>query len=351
MLKEIVKTFWLPNGDFEIQKLTSGLINHTWKVSTNDAQYVLQQVNTSVFTAPHHIAQNVRELAAYLEKKYPEYIFIAPLQTINGDELVLTDTGEAFRLMPYVENSQTIQTVTTTTEAFEAARQFGKFTSILSDFDENKLKYTLPDFHNLELRFTQFETSRNNFARERLFLANEVIAEVDIHQNIVETYRSIVTDDTLPRRVIHHDTKISNVLFDKDHKGICVIDLDTVMPGYIISDVGDMMRTYLSPANEEENDLSKVAVRLDFFRAVVEGYALEMAPILTALEKDLIIYSGKFMIYMQTIRFLTDFLNGDIYYPTAYPDHNLDRAKNQLQLLKSYLAAENEFERIIVDVL
>src|SRR5690606_16193853 len=130
-------------------------------------------------------------------------------------------------------------------------------------------------------------------------------------------------------------------------KGSCVIDLDTVMPGYLISDVGDMMRTYLSPANEEVQDLNQVSVRLEMFRAIFEGYMSELSDKLTATEKELFIYSGKFIIYMQALRFLTDYLNNDTYYGAVYPEHNLSRAKNQIKLLEEYIGAEKDFEKII----
>lgn len=142
-------------------------------------------------------------------------------------------------------------------------------------------------------------------------------------------------------RVTHHDTKISNVLFDKKGKGICVIDLDTVMPGYFISDVGDMMRTYLSPVSEEENDLGKITVRDDFYRAIVQGYYNEMKDELTETEKKYFFYAGKFMIYMQAVRFLTDHLNDDVYYGAKYEGHNFMRAANQVRLLECLLEKES----------
>ena len=141
-------------------------------------------------------------------------------------------------------------------------------------------------------------------------------------------------------RVTHHDTKISNVLFNQEDKGLCVIDLDTVMPGYFISDVGDMIRTYLSPANEEEKDFSKIEIREEYFSAIWKGYMSEMNDELSTEEKNHFIYAGKFMIYMQAIRFLTDHLNNDIYYGAKYPGHNLVRAGNQAVLLQRLLEKE-----------
>jgi thiamine kinase-like enzyme len=148
--------------------------------------------------------------------------------------------------------------------------------------------------------------------------------------------------------VIHHDTKISNVLFDDEQNGLCVIDLDTVMPGYYLSDVGDMLRTYLSPANEEETNLFKVYIREDIFSAIYRGYMSEMGDVLSEAEKRNFIFSGKMMIYMQAIRFLADFLNNDVYYGAKYPGHNLTRAKNQFKLLKEYIKTEERFRQLTV---
>lgn len=151
---------------------------------------------------------------------------------------------------------------------------------------------------------------------------------------------------------MHHDTKISNVLLnEEDNTGICVIDLDTLMPGKFISDLGDMMRTYLCAYAENETDLNKIKIRLPYFKATVEGYLSEMANILTPTEKELILFSGKYIIYMQALRFLTDYLNGSIYYPIAYPTQNLDRTKNQLKLLNELFENEKILQDIIEECL
>ncbi|HEY0176753.1 MAG TPA: phosphotransferase, partial [Pedobacter sp.] len=218
------------------------------------------------------------------------------------------------------------------------------------DFDIRELSYTIANFHNLSYRFFQFEQALAAAAPERRKKAKEAIQQALMNRDIVNDYEDIVAYSTLPLRVMHHDTKINNILFDHAHKGICVIDLDTVMPGYFISDIGDMMRTYLSPCNEEEEDLDKISIREDFFAAIAEGYFLEMGSILTGNEKRLFYYAGKFMMYMQAIRFLTDYLNNDVYYQARHPDHNLNRANNQFTLLELYKDAEIRFQSIIAQM-
>ena len=346
MLHPILKAYGLDPTLYHSEPFGSGLINHTWKVFGQNKQYILQQINTAVFKTPKAIADNLQLLADYLACHEPDYIFAAPLAAVNGQFVVIADE-EYYRLLPFIKGSHTVDFLTESRQAFEAAQQFSKLTHLLSNFDTSKLKYTLPDFHNLSLRVKQFKHALRNANAARIELAKNEIEQVKQLIDIADIYDHIVEDKLLPLRVIHHDTKINNVLFDDDDKGITVIDLDTVMPGYYISDVGDMMRTYLAEASEEEQDLSKIHIRESFFAAIYSGYMGTMGNTLMAEEKKLFIYSGKFMIYMQAVRFLTDFLNGDIYYPTKYDGHNLMRAKNQLYLLDQYLATEPAFNNII----
>jgi len=350
MFYNILSNFGLNPSDYTIQPFGSGLINHTLKVSGNSKDYILQQINVNVFKYPGHIAKNLALLQAYFDKTYPDYLFVGPLPTVKGDFLVKSATGTVFRLFPFIKASQTINFISAEKEAYEAAKQFGRFTRLLNDFETGKLEYTLTDFHNLKLRFEQFKKASESAETNKLAQAHLEIKEAHEYYDIVQTYNQLITNNVIPLRVIHHDTKISNVLFDGEQNGLCVIDLDTVMPGYYLSDVGDMMRTYLSPSNEEETDLSKVYIRENIFSAICRGYLSEMGNTLSDTEKKYFIFSGKLMIYMQAIRFLTDFLNNDIYYEAKYPDHNLNRARNQFKLLKEYENAEETLEQLMVDV-
>ncbi|SMD18392.1 phosphotransferase enzyme family protein [Pedobacter nyackensis] len=341
MFENILRIYGLNPDETNVQQFGDGLINHTWKVETKKENYILQKVNTEVFKKPVDIDENLTMLRNYLSKANPEYLFISPVSASNGQSLIHTDAGY-YRLFPFVDGSTSVNALTSKDEAYEAAKQFGKFSKILAGFKAEELNITIPNFHNLILRYEQFTEACRNSSSERLEKATECINFINEHQDIVNTYREIISNKNIPLRVIHHDTKINNVLFDGQNKGLCVIDLDTVMPGYFISDVGDMMRTYLCPATEEETDFSKIHIRKEFFKAIYDGYMEEMATVLTDDEKQYFNYAGKFIIYMQAIRFLADYLQNDVYYGAKYEDHNFNRAKNQIVLLQAYLKLEKE---------
>jgi len=332
-MKEILFQFGLTEENFQVISFGSGLINTTWKVADKqgNAKYILQKVNQQIFKEPGDIAFNTRLIGNYMVEHSPGYLFVSPIVTIRGDELVKSDDG-FYRMFPFVLKSHTIDVVEKPQQAYEAAKQFGRFTKLLSGLVTGQLKITLPDFHDLSLRYQQFEKALETGNAERIAQSKDLIATIKANKNIVDEYQ--VCKEKFTIRVTHHDTKISNVLFDEKEKGLCVIDLDTVMPGYFISDVGDMMRTYLCPVSEEEKDFSKIFIRKEFYNAVVDGYTSEMGVELTEIEKQHIHYAGEFMIYMQALRFLTDHLNNDIYYGAKYEGHNFVRAGNQATLLQ-----------------
>ena len=342
MLNQILEQFGINVLNYQIEEYGSGLINSTWKIS-GEKDYILQRINTDVFKQPEAIAENLSQLQSYLNTQYSDYLFVAPLLALNRSSLAINEDG-IFRLFPFVGNSTSIDSVTNYKQAYEAAKQFGKFTFLLKDFDAAGLHDTISSFHDLTLRNKEFEKACLNTSSAKLEQAKWAISEINKHKDILSTYEELKNSGKLPFRVIHHDAKINNVLFDSDWNGICLIDLDTVMQGYFISDVGDMLRTYLSPANEDETDLSKIVVDEQCFDAIYSGYLSEMGTELTAFEKDHFIYAGKFMIYMQALRFLSDYLNGDIYYHTTYAGQNLNRTNNQLTLLNQLIKLEEKIQ-------
>lgn len=340
-----LSAFGLNAAECRIHPFGSGLINHTWKVEQGEVAYILQSINQTVFKKPGDIAHNLQLLGSYLQQQHPGYRFIAPLATPQGETLVYTAGAGFYRLFPFVNGSHSIDVVTTPEQAYEAARQFGAFTRRLAGFPVEQLHITIPSFHDLTLRYEQFLKAVENGDRERRLQSADLIRQATLHADIVAEFSHIRQHSGFKLRVTHHDTKISNVLFDSEGKGLCVIDLDTVMPGYFISDLGDMMRTYLSPVSEEEKDVEKVEVRAAFYKAIVEGYLSEMRDELSEAEKEHLFYAGKFLIYMQALRFLTDHLNKDVYYGASYPSHNFYRARNQFALLQRLVEKEQELEK------
>ena len=350
MLQKALAAFGIEKGSYDAEPLGSGLINHTWKITCAKKSFVLQRINQSIFKNPNAIAYNTNLVGTYLHQHYPEYLFILQVRTKDNQLLYVDQEDGSFRFMPFIENSHTIDVVAFPEQAYEAAAAFGRFTRNLNSFDHHSLQITIPDFHNLPLRYQQFQEALKTGNRERMIQSKDII-EFLLHQKrIVETFDQLQATKDFQQRTIHHDTKISNVLFDDNDKALCVIDLDTLMPGYFISDAGDMMRTYLSPVSEEEKDTSKIFIREEYFTAIVQGYLKYMGDVLTKTEINHFVYAGKFMIYMQALRFLTDHLFNDLYYGTSYEEHNLVRAINQAALLERFVQKETFFHQIVTDI-
>ena len=345
---KVLSAYDLAINDLQIERIHNGLINSTWLIKKPHNYFILQKVNHHVFKKPEAIASNIRLITSYLLKQHPAYLFVAPIKTKSNEEMVYLPGDGYFRLIPFVKGSHTINTVEKPQQAYEAAKQFGQFTKLLSGFPVEKLQTTIPDFHNLSPRYEQFSEALKTANKARLQQSTDLIYFIKDNKDIVDTYEHILENPSFRLRVTHHDTKISNVLFNDNDKGLCVIDLDTVMPGYFISDVGDMIRTYLSPANEEEKDFSKIEIREEYFKAIWDGYIGEMNDELTEEEKKHFIYAGKFMIYMQALRFITDHLNNDIYYGAKYEGQNFVRAGNQVVLLQRLIEKETTLQHYLI---
>lgn len=316
----------------------NGLINTTWLVKDlQGKQFILQQINSHVFKEPAQIAANMEYLGSWLGHHFSEYLLPVPIASNEGELLVRDEKGIFYRLFPFVEGSCSINMLSDPKQAFEAAKAFGKFTRLLSGADLHALRVTIPGFHDLSARYAAFLKALTHASSDRLCQGAAAIEFLKAGSALVERYEAIKTSPAFKQRITHHDTKISNVLFDRYNHPLCVIDLDTVMPGYFFSDLGDMIRTYVCPVSEEEEDLPLIEVREDYLKAVLDGYLSEMGEELSTSEKKHLVWSGLFMTYMQALRFLTDYLNNDIYYGARYPLHNLNRALNQIELYKKLI--------------
>lgn len=349
---EILKAYGYSASTVTLQQIGSGHINRTYLLCVNSGEkFILQNINTHVFKNPFAIANNIKAVADYLAVNNLDYLFPTPVETITGD-LMFCHNNQYWRLMPFVANTTAFDTLNDPRQAYEAAKQFGKLSRLLNNFNTSILQPTIPGFHDLVLRYQQFTTALTEAKKEFKESAKKEIAAALNHHFIVSYYQSYLNRPDFLDRVMHHDTKISNVLLaNGDDTGVCVIDLDTLMTGKFISDLGDMMRTYLCAFSENETDMEKIKIRLPYFKATVQGYLSEMGNSLTQTEKELILFSGKYIIYMQALRFLTDYLNGSIYYPITYPTQNLDRTKNQFKLLSELFENEKALQDIIEECL
>jgi Ser/Thr protein kinase RdoA (MazF antagonist) len=314
----------------------TGHINDTYRVTIRIGEsvknYLLQRLNHNVFRQPEAVMQNIRLVAEHLSRQDYPLENLAPVPTLDGRFLHRDEAGNYWRIFPFFEETITFDKVETPEQAYEAAHAFGSFARALDSMDATKLQPTIPGFHKGEKRLAYFLDVLKRAIPERLTTAQAEVEEVLQHQLIFKKIASL----KLPLRVIHHDTKINNVLFDAATlKAVCVIDLDTVMPGIVLSDFGDMMRTSTSPADEDEADLSKVEMRKPFYEALLAGFLSEMGDLLTPVERDNLAEGGRWLTLMQVVRFLADYLEGDVYYKTHYPEHNLVRSRNQLALFRS----------------
>ena len=320
-------------GNANAIPLTQGLINQTFEVSSVQGEFILQNINTQVFKDPFAIDHNIKAIGQYYNTNQPDQLFTFLVPNLRGETLIELE-GKYYRALKKI-NGIALDVLSTASQAKAAANQFGQFTASLIEFPIAQLKVTIPQFHDLALRYHQFEQALIHGDANRISQAKEAILFLQSHQAYVKQWLHFTGHQDAHLRVTHHDTKISNVLF-KDDAAICVIDLDTTMPGYFISDVGDMCRTYLCPVNEACQDLNQIKVLPERWTVIQEGYLEAMGEFLTNFEQDHFAFSGQSIIYMQALRFLTDFLELDQYYRVERQDQNLDRTNNQIQLLKAF---------------
>jgi len=298
---------------------------------------LLQRINHTVFRDPAALSENIERVTAHLALKVagePEKNrrVLSLMPTREGQFLYVEDAGDFWRAFPFIERTHTYDAVSTPDQAFQAGKAFGQFQSLLVDFPPPRLHDTIPGFHSTPMRFLALEQAIASDAENRAAEARPEIEFALAHQSLADA----LLRANLPERVTHNDTKINNVLFDDaTGEGICVIDLDTVMPGLAPYDFGDLVRTTTCRAPEDERDLSRVALEFPLFAALARGYLSSAGPFLNWDEKNSLVLAGKLITFEQGIRFLTDHLAGDHYFKTHRENHNLDRTRAQFKLLES----------------
>ncbi|RPD96004.1 aminoglycoside phosphotransferase family protein [Aureibaculum marinum] len=343
-LKTIFEQFQ-HNGNFDsFKELSSGHINDTYLIITNKKPYfVLQRINHGVFkdvpglienkvAVSHHIQEKLKHLP---EKKRKRRV-LEFAKTKSNQSYYKDENGNYWNLMYFIDKSVTHEVVTSKEIAYEGGRLLGNFLTLTSDFDASKLIEVIPNFHDMSFRYQQFEDALKIASPKRLEKAKHYIKRVEDLKEEMHILQKLKESGDIKLRVTHNDTKISNALFNKKNKGLCLIDTDTVMPGIVHYDFGDAIRTICNTAAEDETNLDLVEFNLEYYNAYKEGFLKKMKTSLSDTELKYLPLSAKTMMFIMALRFLTDYLNNDIYYKTKYLEHNLDRAKNQFKLIESF---------------
>lgn len=348
-LNEILDQFDIPAS---ITPYGNGHINDTYLVTT--PMYIMQRINTNIFKSPDELMDNIENVTAFLREKIvaaggnPDRETLTVIPTKDGKKYYRLDDQNVFRVYLFVVDTKSIENSKTPEDLFEAGVGFGHFQMLLADFPVEKLYETIKDFHHTPKRIEALKTA---IAENKAGRADSVQDEIKFALDQVEWAGSVVAgleDGSIPVRVTHNDTKINNILFDQETgKAVCVIDLDTVMPGSMLYDFGDALRMGGSTAAEDETDLDKVWFDKECFEAFARGYLSEMKDSLNEKEISLMPLSVKLMTYECGIRFLTDYLNGDTYFKIHREHHNLDRCRNQFKLVADITAKEAELAEII----
>ena len=341
----------------ELLVCKTGHINHTYFLRVNGGDnpghFVLQRINQDIFKKPDLVMENIVNVISHLRQKYEESGVnhsrrVLSLVPTNDGKLWYNDGITAWRVYEFIENAATYDVAETTDIAYQAAKAFGNFSSMLSNFPIDKLNETIPDFHNTQKRYEQFETALTNASAARRALAKSEIEFAISRREIAPVLIDSLTAGEMKIRVTHNDTKISNVMIDDTTgEGICVIDLDTIMPGLALYDFGDCVRTATPTGKEDEQNLDLIEMNIELFDALVRGYLESAGASLTKKEIELLAFSGKLITYEIGLRFLSDYLNGDIYFQTHRENHNLDRARVQFKLVQSMERQENEMNNIV----
>jgi hypothetical protein len=342
----MLEAFGLNESLFSTKPLKTGHIHSTQLViekSSGKTLYLLQRFNQQVFKQPHIVVQNIEKISACLDKYYPDEPHLRFISPIAGqNHFYKTPNGELYRLIQYENATQNFDKCMDENMAHETAFAFGQFVRRLQHLNAGEIQPAIPGFHDLNWRWAQFLTAEKNAKNdERLKLRSQqatlLCSKAHGFESIVQHAQNLLDSGNLPLRIVHADAKLSNVLF-KNGKGYIVIDWDTIMPGYFWSDLGDLLRSMLSKAAEDEPNPDKVLIERGWKRTIVEGWKKGMGDTLHETELINIDLAAPYMIYMQALRFLTDWLQGDIYYGVSYPVQNLHRASGQFALLERIIS-------------
>jgi Putative homoserine kinase type II (protein kinase fold) len=349
-LKKIVARFAIKGDIVDIKPLGNGLINDTFKVTTSEGtpDYVLQRINNAIFTDVDMLQGNIEAVTSHIRGKLEaagaddiDRKVLRFIPAKDSGKTYCLENGKYWRISVFINDASTFETVNPEYSEY-AGEAFGNFEAMLADIPE-ELGETIPDFHNMELRLRQLVDAVKNDAAGRLKGENskeikEILDDIDRNAEDMCLGEQLHREGKLPKRICHCDTKVNNMLFDKDGSILCVIDLDTVMPSFVFSDFGDFLRTAANPVAEDSPEIDKVDFDMEIFKAFSRGYVKGTKSFLTPLEKSCLPYAACRFPFMQAVRFFADYINGDTYYKIKYAEHNLVRTRNQMKLFHSALS-------------
>lgn len=354
-MKEIIAQFAIPNEVAEPRPLKIGFINDSFIVPAKhpgERSYFLQRINHQIFRNVDGLQQNIHIVTQHIRKKLIaagerdiERKVLELVPTNDGKLYYRTPEGDCWRVYVLIENARSQEKVTP--ESAELTGEaFGRFQCQLADLPFDELCESIPNFHNIEFRLWQFDEALKADVAGRKAACTDIIEAINRRREDMGLAERLFREGKLPKHINHCDTKVNNILFDEAGHPMCIVDLDTVMPGFVLSDFGDFMRTAANTGAEDDPNPDNIHVDLKIFEAYARGY-LKQATFLTDTEKELLPYGCRLLSYMQTVRFFTDWLNGDTYYKIQYPEHNLVRTRAQLRLLEEQEKVADEMLRII----
>ncbi len=356
-LNEIAQQFTTAGTIGEIKTQPGGHINDSYRLFNSEPgepDYLLQRVNHNVFKDVELLMRNMvlvtDHVTAKVEKEYPgerERRALTIIPATDGKSFFRDPKGNYWRVIRFIEDHLVFESTTDPAIAYEGALKFGEFSKMLDDLPVKGVGTIIPDFHNMKWRLIQLEESIKKDTAGRLKIVKKEIDYVESSSKLMLTIHELGEKGAIPLRVTHNDTKISNILFDKDRKGLCVIDLDTIQPGYVTSDFGDGIRTLTNTGEEDDENLDHVTMDIELYEAFASGFLDSTRDILSDTEKDALVYAGLLFPYMQAVRFLIDYLDGDIYYKTKHKEHNLVRTRAQIKLAQDGEAKMDKLKEII----
>ena len=351
----VVELFRLAGTISAIAQLPGGHINDSFRIDAGSERYLLQRLNPHVFLDAGKVMDNVSRVTAHLAARLRaagvadwRRRTLALVPARSGADWVRDGEGAAWRLFGFISGTVVRERAASPADAQAAGRSFGEFLRLLVDYHGAPLAETIPGFHDTAARFERLEQAVRKDARRRVAGARLEIELAMNQRQLADVLPPLQRSGAVPSRIAHNDAKLSNVLFDeRTGEPLCVVDLDTVMPGSALYDFGDLVRSVTSPSLEDEEDLSQVGVRVPLFGALARGYLDAAGAVLTSVERDLLVFAGRMITLEQAVRFLTDHLEGDRYFRIARPEHNLIRARTQLRLFESLTGREQELQEII----